>query len=523
MAGVWQKFRAWRLRRARVAALKRAGREMSGRQWAAFARQVGQRYAAARPSRLEHGSYLGWMRDFNSLIEAANPRLRERVRGLVRNFPPFVRAINTQAAFVVGKGARFQSLVKDARGEADLRIRKKIETRFRRWMESAGIDGRQHFYECQRLALRQRLETGEFFVAFRAPKGRGRHPLALQFIEPDRVQGGLDVQPTRQGSVVWQGVEFDADTGERFAYHVLKEQYPPRHEWGYETVPAEDMIHGFQTLRPGQLRGVTVFAPAIILADSMHDYMESELDAAKMAAKWLAFITSPDPKGFQSSRIPGLAKSDEEAKIEKFENGLIEYLRIGEDIKFADSPARVGDGFDRFTSFVLRMVAITLGPPYELLSGDYSGVNYSTARMSRQDYNMFLEPERFWLEHEFNRRVFRRWLYWEALGDDPYLRLAGYFDDPARFEDAMWVPAGMPSPDPLREGKADIDNIRSGLDSPQSVILSRGGDPEAVLEELAEWRRLLDEKGVSLDMGGVSTAMQSNPAKLEELEGVDDA
>lgn len=520
--GLWRKFQIWRLRRARTAYVRRLSR-FTGREYAErFARLVGQRYAAARPSRLESTSYLGWMRDFNSLIEAANPRLRERVRGLVRNFPPFVRAINTQAAFVVGKGARFQSLVKDDRGQAEAELRKKIETRFRRWMEAASIDGRQHFYECQRLALRQRLETGEFFVAFRSPKGRGRHPLALQFIEPDRVQGGLDVQPTRADSVVWQGIEFDAGTGERFAYHVLKEQYPPRYEWGYEVVPAEDMIHGFQTLRPCQLRGVTVFAPAIILADSMHDYMEAELDAAKMAAKWLAFVTSADPKGFQFSRgIAGMAAPAEDARIEEFENGIIEYLRTGEDIKFADSPARVGDGFDRFTSFVLRMVAITLSPPYELLSGDYSGVNYSTARMSRQDYNMFLEPERFWLEHEFNRKVFRRWLHWEAMGDDSYLRDAGYFKDPARFEEAMWVPAGMPSPDPLREGKADIDNIKSGLDSPQGVILSRGGDPESVLEELAEWQRLMNEKGVSLDPGGVSTAMQTNPDKLDELGGND--
>jgi len=505
------RFQNWRMRRSRVKAYQKAGRLLSARQAAEFS----QRYAAAKPSRLEHQTYLGWMRDFNSLIEAANPRLRERVRRLVRDFPPFVRAINAHAAFVVGQGARFQSQVDDENGQPDLKTRRLIENRFRRWMEKASVDGRMHFYDCQRLALRQRLECGEFFFAFRSPKNPGRHPLALQFIEPDRVQGGLEVKPTRPGAIVWQGIEFDPDTGERFAYHLLKDQYPPRYQWGYETVDNDRLTHGYEVLRPGQLRGVTVFAPVIILADCMFDYIDAELDAAKMAAKWLGFVTSSDPLNFQMKRArpgqPGL----NETRLEDIENCVIEYLQTGEEIKLAGASGRVNDGFDRFTNFVLRMVGISLGSPYEILSGDYSGVNYSTARMSRQDYNMFLEPERFWLETTVNHPVFREWLRWEALTEN---YLPGYFRDPGHYEPAMWVPAGMPSPDPLKEGKADIDNIKCGLDSPQSIILSRGGDPEQVLEELAEWQRLLEEKGVTLDMGQVSTAMQANPAKLEELE-----
>jgi capsid protein len=133
--------------------------------------------------------------------------------------------------------------------------------------------------------------------------------------------------------------------------------------------------------------------------------------------------------------------------------------------------------------------------------------------MSRQDYNLVLEPERFWMEHEFIRPSFRDWLWIEALespADYP-----GYFSDPARFERAMWVPAGMPSPDPLREGKADIDNVRMGLDSPQAVILARGGDPEQVLDELAEFQRLCKEKGIVLPrQDDVSLALANNPAKI---------
>jgi putative protease len=54
------------------------------------------------------------------------------------------------------------------------------------------------------------------------------------------------------------------------------------------------VLHGFQMLRPGQLRGVTPFAPAIMLAKDMGDYTGAEIDAAKLAAKWLAFVKSLD-------------------------------------------------------------------------------------------------------------------------------------------------------------------------------------------------------------------------------------
>jgi lambda family phage portal protein len=423
--------------------------------------------------------------------------------------------VAAHSAFVVGKGARFQSLAVDSKGAPDKELRKRIENGFKNWMEKASTDGRLHFYECQRLALRQRLETGEYFVCFRSPEAKGRHPLALQFIEPDRISGSYEVKPTKADSIVWQGIEFSAETGERFGYHVKKACWPTRFEYGWEVVPEERMLHGFQVLRPGQLRGVTCFAPAIILADSMNDMMISELDAAKMTAKFMGFITTPDPVDFRASRIsPKGAADKEDKRLEDLENCAIEYLKPGEKIEFPSSPSRAGDSFDRFTKFVLRMTSIAVGPPFEILSGDYSGINYSTSRMSRQDYNLILEPERFWLEQEFNRPIFKYWLKLESLKNPSDYR--GYDKDPLRFELASWIPAGMPSPDPLREGKAVIDMIKMGLMSPQEAILKEGGDPEQVLEELAEFQRLKKEKGVQTYEDSISLALVQNPAKLEQ-------
>ena len=484
----------------------------------------GQRYMAAKESRLDSPLWGRWGEDYNRLVAHDSPILRQRVRGLVRNFPPFVRAIDAHCAYVIGKGGRFESRAVKKNGKEDKRLRDEIERRFNRWMERATVDGRLHFHECQRLAMRQRLETGEFFCLTRVD----RHgEFAIQFVEPDDVKEGFEQSAgyrINDEVYVYQGIEFNRFTGERLAYYVM-----PYDPFGAAVVPvrfdADKMLHGMSVYRPNQLRGVTPFAPAIILAECMFEYIDAELDGAKMAAKWLAFVTSPEPKALQLGRVldqfgKPVSGPDDVKKIEYLENGIIEYLRTGETVQLASAPQRVVDSFDRFTSFVLRMIGLTIGVPYEVMSGDYQGINYSTSRMSRQDYNVFLEPERFWMDQHFNRPIFKKWLEIEALKDPETFK--DYFVNPWRYEPADWIPAGMPSPDPLKEGKADIDAIEAGLLAPQDVILARGDDPERVVKKRKEWKELEKQNGVESSPGKVSTATQTNPDALEDEEEVED-
>ncbi|MCL1915681.1 MAG: phage portal protein [Desulfovibrionaceae bacterium] len=473
-----------------------------------------QGYDGAGSSRLTGDWWPGGL-DVNALIATASPSLRARVRDLVRNFPPFIRAVNGVVAFTVGKGSRFQSLAVLPNGEPDLQARRKIEDRFRAWMDTADVAGKLHFYELQQLAKRQECESGEYIARFTAPRRR-RQPLAIQMLESESLSAWLAGERAKDTDI-FQGVEYDIYTGEPAAYH-FQTSYSWQNLANWRE-PAANVLHGFDMHRPGQLRGVTPFAPAVMLARDMGDYMGAEIDAAKMAAKWLAFVTSPNPEMYQGARPPGLVGQGgarpERQDIDWLENAAIEYLRVGEDIKIAPGSQRPGDAFDRTTGFILRMVAITMNLPYEILSGDYKGINYSTSKASRNDFSMFLVPHHFRLEAHFIRPVFHRWLDTEALTQD-YLK--GYFLNPDRFRKAMWIPAGMPSVDPLRDGKADLDAITGGIRSPQMVILGQGNDPEQVVIQRAEWKRLCEAYGVDATTGGVSTSLASNPAKLGAVE-----
>lgn len=463
-------------------------------------RQV--RYAASQDSRLG-GSWFPATLSVNDLISQANPTLRQRVRQLVRDFPPFARAVSVLTDYIVGTGIRFQSRAVDAAGNPDRRAHAVIEEAFQDWMREADVAGRLHFYDLQRLACRMEKECGEFLGVFRSPRRPGRHPLALHMLEPEQL-GDVGATPGR-GSVIFQGVEVDAQTGESLAYHLAD---PVR--FGRSTrVSADDVVHGFAPVRAGQVRGVTVFAPAILLARDLDDYMGAEVDAAKMASKWLAIVQTSDPVGFQEAR--GV---DPQAKIEELENAILEYLQPGEEIK-AFSHDRPGDGLDRFSRLALRFVSIACDVPYELLSGDYQGVNYSTLRAIRNDFRQSIRPQQERLVQQLCQPVFERWLDTAVLRGD--ITLPGYWSNPARYRRGLWIPAGMAPVDPLKESKSDVEQINARLKAPQEVIQAQGRDPEKVLDQLKEWEQLCEERGLDpWAAAQVSTALATNPAALDD-------
>lgn len=457
------------------------------------------------------GRWLPANYDINQALGLENPRMRERVRDLVRNFPPFYRAVNAIVAFTVGRGSRFQSLATLPDGSPDFKTRQKIESRFNAWMENCDASGKLHFYELQQLAKRQECECGEFLARFTKPRDVRRGLLAIQMYEPENLSSWR-IEGQEPDTDIYHGIEYDIYTGQPIAYH-FQTVFGWEHALRTWREPARNVLHGFQCLRPGQLRGVTPFAPAILMARDMDDYANAELGAAKMAAKWLAFVKSQDPAASQLVR--GFGGDGRRDDIEDLEDLTIEYLNNNEEMQFAPPTQRPGDSFDRFVKHTLRMVAICLDIPYEILSGDYTGINYSTSKASRNDFSMFLMPHQFRAEQHFIRPAFKRWLDCEALTQD---YLPGYWQDPERYQRAMWIPAGMPSVDPLRDGKAQIDGVQAGLLSPQQVILGDGRDPEEVVEQRAQWLRMCADAGLDATTGGVSTSMANNPAKLGAVE-----
>ena len=470
------------------------------------ARLLLRQYAAAKTTR----STGGWTpvdQSVNDLIESSQQQVRARVRQLVRDFPYFSRAVTVLTDLVVGTGVDFQARVKLQTGKYNRKINDDIEYVVQRWSEKADLAGQLSFNELTRLSERGEIETGEsLFILHKAP---GRFvPFALQPIEPDRLATTYtDIRKTRE---IEGGIEYDKKTGEALFYHILDDGYLAK----TEKIPASRIIHTFQPLRPGQMRGISPFTSAVLAADDLHQYLDATMDVAKLASKYLAIVTTPDGAGFQGLRT---TTGDDGERIEELENAIIEYLRPGEQINFASHQVP-NDTFDPFTKFILRMVAVGTGTSFELLSGDYSGLSYSNLKAIRADLVRGIKPRFDRRRIHFCQPVIEKVI--ESAVFAGRLNLLGYWNDPYPYHRSQWIWQGMESPDPLRETRAVVDEIKMGLKSPQEHVAARGRDLEEVLDELEEAKQMMEARG--LTWGDVSLSVKTNPSAVDPKSSGDE-
>lgn len=485
-----------------------------------------RRYAAANPTRLG----MAWRpveRQVNELITTSNPIIRQRVRQLCRDFPPFVRALNVITDYSVGTGLAFHSRVRDEAGEINTRAIRAIETAWARWSEEVDPTGMMDFGMLQGLVKRQDTELGEFLVVLTQPAIPGRFlSIGLKAYEPDWLtslnargaDGALLIDDTlvnpkpATGVGLCQGVEYDRATGAPIAYHLAD----PSSNLGVQPlrVPAQWVIHGFNVQRPMQMHGVSPLVAAVMIAKDISDYMDAEIDAAHMAAKWMAFVETGDAGTWQSMR----AGEENGKKIEQVENAIIEYLRPGEKMNFKDSN-RPGTSFEPFVKFVLRLMAIATGTSYELISGDYSGLSYSNLKAIRNDVIRGFKPHIARHRHQFCRRVQRWFMDFAVL--EGRIDLPNYWSLRHIYQRGLWLPPGYESIDPLREGKADREALDSMLRSPQELAAARGRDYEEILDELALAKKWENERGLSRPAASSSSA-KNNPAALGAAEETED-
>lgn len=483
-----------------------------------YARQLLRRsnvYAAAKTNRLT-GNWTTVSPNVNDIIGASSPAVRARVRQLVRDFPYFARAVNNLVDYTVGPGIMYQSRVTNPDGTTDTKHVREIEDAWHWWCDEADAAGKLHYYEMMRLAKRQDVEVGEFLIVKTLIKDPSRYlPYALQIYEADWLTtshdtytgaAGVDVTAGAGEKQVCQGVEYEKRTGRVTGYW-----FRDPHNSGREVrISADNVIHGFDTLRPQQMRGISPLAPGVLVAHDLSDYMDAEIDGAKFAAKYLAFVKKENPAGMG---YPGLEQTTEgtDKRIENLENAIIEYLNPREDIVIAKHD-RPGNTFDPFVRLILTMLSITSGVPYELLSGDYRGLNFSTARIVRNDFQQQLRPIAARHIRQYGMATFRTFLDWAVLTGK--INLPGYIQNPRRYLECEWQPPGMEAVDPLREAKGQIDAIAYGLKSPQEVARARGRDLEEIYREIKDAQELAKEYGLEFSQPG--TALANNPAAIEQ-------
>lgn len=445
---------------------------------------------------------------------ATSTELRIKSRDLVRRNAWAQAGIEAFVANAVGTGIKPQSLSGDEQFKAE------VQALWRDWVEEADAAGQTDFYGLQALACRAMLEGGECLIRLRPrrPEDGLAVPLQLQLLEPEHLPISLNID-FPSGNVVRSGIEFDA-MGRRVAYHLYRSHpedgrlSPMSGQGGMDTVrvDAREVIHLYRVLRPGQIRGEPWLSRALVKLNELDQYDDAELVRKKTAAMFAGFVTRQNPE--DNLMGEGAANADGIA-LAGLEPGTLQILEPGEDIKFSD-PADVGGSYSEFLRTQFRAVAAALGVTYEQLTGDLTGVNYSSIRAGMLEFRRRCEMVQHGvLVHQLCRPVWAAWMKQAVLAgalDAPGFARGG----PARrrqYLAAKWVPQGWQWVDPEKEFNAMLLAIRAGLMSRSEAISAFGYDAEDVDREIAADNKRADDLGLIFDSDARYTSKDGGSAE----------
>lgn len=462
----------------------------------AHASVLARHYEAAQGSR-RTSNWQKFASDANVANGPALTALRELSRDLRRNNGWARRGVEVIANNTVGWGIKAKPNDRSrARSDAALQI-------WNTWAGSTACDydGRLNFYGLQALAMETIVESGEVLILKQpaATQDGLPIPMRLQVLEPDYLDTTRNAIKGDLGGPIIDGVEFDK-FGRRVAYWLFSS-----HPGGYrigttvfqsQRVDADRVLHVFRQERPGQVRGVPWLAAAITRLKDLDDFEDAELMQQKVAACFGAFVTDQDPSGTSIGQ-----QDDTDPALEHLEPGHIAYLPPGKEIKFAQPPT-VSDS--AFSERSLRRIAVTLGVTFEDLAGDFSRVNFSSARMAR-------------LSHWANVHKWQ-WLMLipQMCGGvwnwamDYVVDVEGWPTAPV----ADWAVPPMPIIEPDKEGLAYQRLLRIGAITWPQMISELGNDPVAQLAEIAAYNEKFDAAGVVFDSDARKT---NNSGQQQQL------
>lgn len=346
--------------------------------------------------------------------------------------------------------------------------RQKLTEAFARWWSQCDAEGRSDLGGFLARTVRSLVVNGEAFVHLESDPAAAA--LQLRLWNVNQVDRSMN-RDLGVGFRVVAGIEFDP-RGRRLAYHVRENPDAPfATTYGTIRVPAEDVLHIFEPLFPGQVRGLSWLAPALTRIAEIDKAEDANLARLNAASLFAGFLTKP------SEGAPDVLPIAPNAPAIDLEPGAFIQVPPGYGVEFSQPPS--SDGAVDFTRAMIRSAAAGAGVPYELVSGDLSQVNYSSARLGLSEFRQRVTAiRRTLIVPQLLDPIWRRWVALEVLAGR--LKL-----DMAALPDAEWVWPGWPAVDPLKETNAEIQAISARIKSRFETIAARGRDPEEVDAEIA--------------------------------------
>lgn len=464
-------------------------------------------FAAARIDRLTN-SWKSSAQSADSTLRFSLPTLRNRSRDLAENsdyVSGYLELLRNKVVGSNGIGLQVQS--KGGDGEFDDDANDAIEKSFEKWGKrgSCTVCGRLSWKECLGLALISMARDGEVFIRLVRQAGVNQFNFALQFIEADMVDINKNDVLTN-GNTIRMGVEitpFDRPV----AYYVF-ERHPGDLNLsamaGTKTVriPAEEMIHLYRQLRPGQTRGIPWTASVMTRLHHLGAYEEAAIINARTGASKMGFFT----RTAESMPENGYGTDEAGRTISEVEPGSLETLPVGVGFEPFD-PAYPSNEFDSFVKRQIKGASCGLpGAAYAELSNDLESVSFSSIRQgtlnSRDSYR---DLQRLLID-SLCVPVYEAWLTMALSfglivvvngkrGPNSRLSVVNY----DKYNQPFFIGRGWDWVDPLKDQQANSEGLSNGTLTLTRLHLEQGSDLNTYLAVRSRERKLGRKYDVDLD------------------------
>jgi lambda family phage portal protein len=401
--------------------------------------------------------------------------LRVRSRALVQNVPYVAQGLRSLVANVVGVGI--------TPTWADPLSADKLNSAWAKWVKECDADGRTNYYGMQAAAYRAMQQDGEVIIRLRPRlKSDGLTvPLQLQLLEIDFLDSDKTMELATGGRIV-NGIEYDP-LGRASAYWLF-DQHPgdavrfSRASLVSRRIDAQYIIHLFTPDRAGQGRGFPRIAPVIAWVRDLQLYQDAEINRKNLEARisvlgsgsidLLANQNMPAPEG-DAGALPRTGET-----LGALGSGGIMSMPIGTNFTVVQPQAM--PGYVEYVKHQLHLIAAGFGVTYEMMTGDVTEVNFSSARVRMLDFRREAEVEQWsLLAPNLCDRVCRAFEDAAVLGSIVQRATYQFYHSTPKWS---YV-------DPSKDVNADLAEVSGGLSSISEKLRQRGYNPDDVFRELA--------------------------------------
>lgn len=439
--------------------------------------------------------------------------LRRNMRELGRNNSIIKSAVSAKTAHTIGTGIR-PNITPIAKTKAAKKKSDDLQSKINAWCSSTGSDlyGRNDFYGYQHLAFQTMISSGEcLIIRQQTEEPETGIPLQLKILDGDHLDHTKNGKNADNGNDVIDGVELNSD--EKAVAYWIFDEHPGDiglyrgHNLKSNRIPADDVIHLYETLRPGQIRGLPRGLASAQKAKSLDEFQDARLEQMKVAACMVGVVTD-------NSIGPNAEGTTPEALPEQLTPGLLLELGRGQGFAFNQPPSVSGQ--HDFVTEQLHDIAADWDITYQALTQDLKQVNFTSGRMGWLDMYRKVDTDRSRIIIPILLNRVWQWLS-EAL------ELTG---QPARNMRCQWIPPRREMFDPTKEIPPLIKAVRAGLKPMQRALIEQGDDPDEIINQFASWNEMVDRLNLIFDTDPrrVSGAGNTIPATEAESgkENIDD-